>query len=48
MTRLLLLLLLLTLPACTTVKSYASCDNAQRAILVAQQSVERICPMAVR
>lgn len=40
----LLPLLLLALPACTTARSYATCDNARIAAQVAQRAVDRICP----
>ncbi|WP_268932720.1 hypothetical protein [Sphingobium psychrophilum] len=40
------LLPLLLLTGCATIQSYATCDNAQRAIIRAQQAVERVCPIA--
>jgi hypothetical protein len=40
-----LLPLLLLLGGCTTVQSYATCDNARIAAEVAQRAVARICPI---
>lgn len=31
------------LSACTTVKDYATCDNARAAVVLAQKAVERVC-----
>lgn len=47
MTRLPLLVLLLTLPACTTIQPYATCDNARRAIAMAEKTAARFCPIGI-
>lgn len=33
------------LSACTTVKDYATCDNARAVVVLAQRAVERVCPI---
>ena len=37
------LLPLLLLTGCATVRDYATCENAQRAVILTQAAVERVC-----
>lgn len=45
MTRIVLLALLLTLPACKTMPSAMNCANAHRVHALATQALERACPI---
>ncbi len=41
-----ILVAIFILAGCATVKDYASCDNAQVAVRLAQRLADRVCPIA--
>lgn len=47
MKRLALLTLPLALSFCTTIQPYATCDNARRAIAMAEKTAARFCPIGI-
>jgi uncharacterized lipoprotein YajG len=46
MPRILPIVAIFFLTGCATVKDYASCDNAQAAVRLAQRLADRVCPIA--